>query len=272
MPEIPDLEAIRGFIEPRLRGNPVAGVELTVPWLVRTGSEGVQALVGHEFVTVRRYGKFLLFATDDDQLLVVNPMLTGRFQWADAAEKKRAGTCLTLRFEDGHQLRYADARRMGRWYLVPVDGLMAVPQFEELGPDALEVDEETFLRRIRRHAGQIKSVLTNQKFIAGIGNAYSDEILWEAKLHPHRRRSTMDEDDLRGLYHALRSTLEWARPILEAEVAEGLFQSNEEWRAHLRVHRKGGEPCPRCGNEVRSQVRGGSETNYCLHCQPLSFG
>lgn len=272
MPEIPDLEAIRGFLEPRLRGNPVSSADLAVPWLVRTGAEGLQSLAGHEFAAVRRYGKFLLFATDDERLLVVNPMLTGRFQWADATTRKRAGTCLTLVFEDGHHLRYADARRMGRWYLVPVDDLMTVPQFDELGPDALEVDEETFVQRIRRHAGQIKSTMTNQKFIAGIGNAYSDEILWEAGLHPHRRRSTMDEADVRRLYHAMRSTLEWARPILEAEVAEGLYQSNEEWRAHLRVHRKGGEPCPRCGNEVKSQVRGGSETNYCLHCQPLVFG
>jgi formamidopyrimidine-DNA glycosylase len=271
VPEIPDLEAIRGFLAPRLRGNPVTGAKLSVPWLVRTGAEGVQSLVGHEFADVRRYGKFLLLATDDERLLVVNPMLTGRFQWAEPADKKRANTALVLSFEDGHELRYSDARRMGRWYLVPLSGLMTVPQFDELGPDALEVDEETFLKRLRRHSGQIKSTLTNQKFIAGIGNAYSDEILWEAMVHPHRRRSTMDEDEQRRLYHAMRSTLEWARPILEAEVGDRLYQDNDEWRSHLRVHRKGGQPCPRCGNEVKSQVRGGSETNYCLHCQPL-FG
>jgi formamidopyrimidine-DNA glycosylase len=246
-------------------------VDQTIPWLVRTGSEGMQRLAGHEFVDIRRHGKFLIFATDDERVLVVNPMLTGRFQWADPKEKKRANTALVTNFEDGHQLRYADARRMGRWYLVSLDELMTVPQFAELGPDALEVDEDTFVQRIRRHAGQIKSTLTNQKFVAGIGNAYSDEILWAARLHPHRRRSTMDEADVRRLYHAMRDTLEWARPILEAEVAERLYQDNEEWRDHLRVHRKRGEPCPRCGSEIKSQVRGGSETNYCLTCQPLVF-
>jgi formamidopyrimidine-DNA glycosylase len=269
LPEIPDLEAIRGFLAPRLKGNPLTGAELTVPWLVRTGSAGVQDLVGHEFVDIRRHGKFLIFATDDERLLVVNPMLTGRFQWAAQKEKRRPGTCLAFDFKDGNQLRYADARRMGRWYLVAIDDLMTVPQFAELGPDVLEVDEATFVQRIRRHAGQLKSTLTNQKFIAGIGNAYSDEILWEARLHPHRRRSTLDEADVRRLYHAMRDTLDWARPILAAEVAERLYQDNEEWRAHLRVHRKGGRPCPRCGSEVKSQVRGGSETDYCLTCQPL---
>jgi formamidopyrimidine-DNA glycosylase len=269
LPEIPDLEAIRGFLEPRLRGNAVASVDLTVPWLVRTGAEGAQSLVGHEFAGIRRHGKFLLLATDDSRLLVVNPMLTGRFQWAEPKDRKRPSTALVFTFADGNQLRYSDQRRMGRWYLVPIDELLSVPQFAELGPDILEVDEDTFVQRIRKHSGQIKSTLTNQKFVAGIGNAYSDEILWGAMLHPHRRRSTMDEDDVRRLYRAARSTIEWARPILEAEVAERLDQLNEEWRAHLRVHRKGGQPCPRCGSEIKSQVRGGSETNYCLTCQPL---
>lgn len=272
MPEIPDLEAIRHFLEPRLRQNPVATAEARLPWLVRTGADGLATLVGREFVALRRHGKFLLFATDDDRLLVVNPMLTGRFHWAEPSERKRPMTALVLGFADGHELRYSDQRRMGRWYLVPTAELETVPQMAELGPDALAVDEETFLARIRRHPGQIKSVLTNQKFLAGIGNAYSDEILWEAGLHPHRRRATMDEDDLRRLYRAMRGTIEWAIPILEAEVADRLYQRNEEWRDHLRVHRKAEQPCPRCGAPILSQVRSGSETNYCLHCQPLVLG
>lgn len=272
MPEIPDLEAIRRFLEPRLQQNPVATVEARIPWLVRTGVAGLETLVGHEFVTLRRHGKFLIFATDDDRLLVVNPMLTGRFHWAEPSERRRPMTALVLGFQDGHQLRYSDQRRMGRWYLVAADDLASVPQFAELGPDAMAVEEDEFVKRLARHAGQIKSTLTNQKFIAGIGNAYSDEILWEAGLHPHRRRATMNEDDLRRLYRAMRSTIAWALPILAAEVADRLYQSNEEWRDHLRVHRKGDQPCPRCGESIHSQVRGGSETNFCLHCQPLAFG
>jgi formamidopyrimidine-DNA glycosylase len=272
MPEIPDLEAIRYFLEPRLRGNSVRSAEVRLPWLVRTGADGLATLVGHEFVTVHRHGKFLLFATDDDRLLVVNPMLTGRFQWAEPPERKRPMTALVLAFEDEHELRYSDQRRMGRWYLVPTAELESVPQMADLGPDALAVDEETFVARLRRHPGQIKATLTNQKFIAGIGNAYSDEILWEAGLHPHRRRATMTDEDLRRLYHAMRSTLEWGIPILEAEVADRLYQRNEEWRDHLRVHRKADQPCPKCGTPIRSQIRGGSETNYCLHCQPLDLG
>ncbi len=271
MPEIPDLEAIRHFLALRLVGNTLLTAEARIPWIVRTGASGLESLAGHQFASVSRYGKFLLFATDDDRVLVVNAMLTGRFQWAEPADRKRPSTALILTFADGHELRYSDARRMGRWYLVPAADLGAVPQFAELGPDAMAVDEETFVARLKRHPGQIKSTLTNQKFIAGIGNAYADEILWAAGLHPHRRRATMNEEDLRRLYRATRETIEWALPILRAEVAAGLDQRNEEWRDHLRVHRKADQPCPRCGHPIRSQVRGGSETDYCLHCQPLAL-
>ena len=268
MPEIPDLEAIKGFLASHMLGRKVEGAEVTFPWLVRS-TDGLGSLAGHAFIGVRRYGKFLIFEVDDGRLLVVNAMLAGRFTWAQAAERRRPGTCITLAFEGGEQLRYSDGRRMGRWYLVEAGELAAVPQFAELGPDALAVDEEGFVKALTRRRGQIKNALTDQKFLAGIGNAYSDEILWEAGLHPHRRGSTMDEADRRRLYRAMRSTFEWAMPLLEQHVRERLYQRNEEWREHLRVHRKAGEPCPRCGETVKAQTSGSRETDYCLKCQPL---
>lgn len=271
MPEIPDLEAIRGFLEPRLRGNAISGVETRFPWLVRTGAVGLDSLVGHEFASMTRRGKFLLFAVDDGRVLAVNSMLTGRFHWAGPDDKRRPMTALVMVFDDGHELRYSDQRRMGRFYLVAIDDLASVPQMAELGPDALEVSEEEFVTRLRKRRGQIKNTLTNQKFIAGIGNAYSDEILWQAKLHPHTKGSTLTDEDRAGLYRSMHETFEWAIPLLEAEVQDQLYQRNEEWRAHLRVHRRGGEPCPRCGETVASQTISGRETNYCLHCQPLAL-
>ena len=270
MPEIPDLEAIRGFLAEHLRGRTVEAAEVRFPWLIRS-EEGLESLVGCAFPAVRRTGKFLIFETDDDRVLVVNSMLTGRFTWAEPDERRRPGTCIALSFSGGPQLRYSDARRMGRWYLVAADALDEVPQFTDLGPDALEVDEETFVALLARRRGQIKNTLTNQQFVAGIGNAYSDEILWEAGLHPHRKGSTLDDADRRRLYRAMRSTFEWAMPILREQVRDRVYQRNEEWREHLRVHRREGEPCPRCDQPVRGQTRGGRETDYCLKCQPLAW-
>jgi formamidopyrimidine-DNA glycosylase len=269
VPEIPDLEAIRHYLMPRLDGLTVTHTDAPIPWLVRTGADELATLVGHRFGEIHRLGKFLLFCVADERVMVVNPMLTGRFHWVEAGAKKAPRTGVVIAFDDGHELRYSDQRRMGRWYLVARDGLDAVPQLAKLGPDAMAIGEEEFLTRIRRHAGQIKHTLTNQEFMAGIGNAYSDEILWEAGLHPHRRRATMSEDDLRRLYAAIHSTIEWASQIVDETVqAEGLGKK-EEWRQHLRVHRRAGEPCPRCGEPIKGQVRSGSETNYCVKCQPL---
>jgi formamidopyrimidine-DNA glycosylase len=271
MPEIPDLEAIRGFLEPRLSGLAIERVEVRYPWLVRS-TEKLDSLEGHTLGPVRRVGKFMLFAVDDGRELVVNPMLTGRFHWAEAKERKRPGTCVLFAFGDGHELRYSDQRRMGRWYLLPADRVaLDVPQWAELGPDAMAITEDEFLAGLKKHRGQAKNVLTNQQFMAGIGNAYSDEILWEARVHPHRRVATLDEAQRRDLYRAMRATFDWAMPILREEVAERLYQSNEEWRDHLRVHRKGEQPCPRCGSTIKSQVQSGRETNYCLTCQPLAL-
>ena len=270
MPEVPDLEAIRHYLMPRLHGRQVTGAAAPIPWLVRTGAAGLETLVGHGFGEVHRLGKFLLFFVDDGRILVVNPMLTGRFHWVEAAAKKPGMLGVVLGFDDGHELRYSDQRRMGRWYLVAGEQeITTVPQMEKLGPDVMGLDEEAFLSRLRKRRGQVKSTLTNQEVLAGIGNAYSDEILWEAGIHPHRRGATLEEEDWRRLFRATRSVLQESIRIVDETVqAEGLGRK-EEWRQHLQVHRRGGQPCPRCGHEIGGQTRGGSETNYCLSCQPL---
>jgi formamidopyrimidine-DNA glycosylase len=269
MPEIPDLEAIRHYLMPRLRGLTVTSTEAPLPWLVRTGAEGLQTLVGRQFGDIHRLGKFLIFFVDDGRLLVVNPMLTGRFHWVEAGTRKPARLGVVVAFDDGHEMRYSDQRRMGRWYLVPPEGLDEVPQIAKLGPDVMAMTEDEFVARMRSRRGQIKPAITNQEAIAGIGNAYSDEILWEARLHPHRRGATMTDDDRRRLYQAIRTVLAESIEIVDRTVQEEGLGKKEEWRQHLKVHRRGGEPCPRCGSEIRTQARGDSETNYCLTCQPL---
>jgi formamidopyrimidine-DNA glycosylase len=133
----------------------------------------------------------------------------------------------------------------------------------------MALDEAQFLSIMKSRRGQVKNTLIGQEIMAGIGNAYSDEILWAAGIHPHRKGSTLAEEDWRRLFGAIRSVLEESITIVEETVqAEGLGRK-EEWRQHLKVHRRGGEPCPRCGSVIRGQERSGSETNYCVSCQPL---
>jgi formamidopyrimidine-DNA glycosylase len=272
MPEVPDLEAIRKFFNRSIVGQAIRSVGTPIPVVIRVPREEfVRLLTGDSFGEVHRHGKFLLFSFASGRVMVINPMLTGRFSFVAPSVKKGARTCFVIGLSGGSELRYADQRVMGRVYLVTPETLAAVPQFAEMGPDVLSPDltEQAFRDRLKRHNGQIKSILVNHRFVAGIGNAYSDEILWEARIHPYRKRPQLSDDELHALYVSTRGVLEWAEPI----VAERMMQGGEgldysEWRDHLRVHRRGGQPCPRCGNTISEITAGQRITSFCRHCQP----
>jgi formamidopyrimidine-DNA glycosylase len=267
MPEIPDLEAIRGFLNQRLPGVRIERAGFLIPVVFRVPKdEFVRTLEGNTFGETARRGKFLLCSLESGHLLVINAMLTGRFQYLRPDEKRRARTCMALALANGWELRYWDERLMGKIYLVPQDRLTDVPQFSEMGPDALEVSQEEFAQRIRKFTGQIKNVLVNHRFVAGIGNAYADEILFAAKLHPYRKRTTLRDDDIARLYQALHRVFDWAMPIVAEQMREVL--SYEERRDFLKIHRKGGEPCPVCGTRISEITAGQRITDFCRNCQP----
>ena len=207
MPEIPDLEAIRGFLNERLPGQTVDAVEVNIPHVVRTGATALaESLPGDAFGEAERRGKFLLFALASGRVLAVNPMLTGRFQYAPPEAKRQGRTCLRLSLSGGMELRYADLRVMGRLYLLPLEELAAIPNWSAGGPDLLDpaLTEEVWLERIRKYRGRIKNVLIKAEFVQGVGNAYSDEILWEARINPFTARTDLDDGDLRRLFAAAR--------------------------------------------------------------------
>jgi len=274
MPEIPDLEAIRSFFNDRIVGVEITGVEVMITPVIRTGAADFAAeLTGNRFTGIERYGKFLLFGLADDYVMVINPMLTGRFLYVEPSEKKKGKLVFTITLANGKQIRYADQRVMGKVYVVPSDAVASVPTFSDMGPDALAVSEEEFRKRIRKHTGAIKNVLTNYRFIAGIGNAYSDEILFRARIDPFRKRSAMSDEEIGAVYRAMRETMDWAIPILREHFRDEL--QYEEWREHLKVHRKGGGDrsnpdegrCPRCGAYLAQITPNDRVTTWCRTCQ-----
>ena len=273
MPEIPDLEAIRGFLNARIVGVECTRAEALIPHVVRSGAADFEAaLTGNRFGEVLRRGKFLLFGLADERVLVVNPMLAGRFQYLQPGERKRPKTCVVMQLENGWQLRYSDRLLMGKIYVVPADAIMTVPMFAEMGPDALTVSEDEFRARIKKHSGAIKNILTNYKFISGIGNAYSDEILFEARIAPFRKRTTLSEAEMTALYRAIGKTLQRSIKIVSAQFKDELDYS--EWRDHLKVHKKGGDGkdkqegrCPRCGTHITEIAPSQRVTSYCRTCQ-----
>ena len=268
MPEVPDLEAIRVFFNKRIVGELVTRVEVPIPIVLRIPRDDfVRQLTGDTLGEVHRYGKYLLFSLGSGHVMVINAMLTGRFSYVQPKTKRHARTCMVIGLQNGNEIRYADQRFMGRVYYVTPETLDTVPQFAEMGPDVLDpaLTEAAFKERLRKHTGMIKGIITNHKFIAGIGNAYADEVLWQARIHPYRKRTTLSDAEQGDLYRAVRSVVEWATPIVGQKMEETLDYS--EWRDHLRVHRRGGKPCPRCGSEISEITAGQRITSFCRTCQ-----
>ncbi len=268
MPEIPDLDNIQSFLDRELPGVGVASVESKQPLVIRmpTLDEFVGTLQGNSFANVGHRGKFLLFDLKSGHTLAINPMLTGRLQYCDPRSKRPAKTCFVLSLENGMELRYFDNKLMGKVYLVPDSQLGLIPRFMEMGPDALdpEVTPEVFAKRLRRHPGQIKNILVNDTFLAGIGNAYADEILFDAGIYPYRRRTTLSRTEIENLYQSIHSVLEEATAVVGQRMGGRI---ELKIRDFLKVHGKGQEPCPVCGGHI-SQVQANQRlTNFCRHCQ-----
>ena len=267
MPELPDLEIIREYLAPRLPGAAITAAAVRRPIIVRNllGDDFAAHLAGRRFADVRRRGKFLLLGLDDGTDLVINPMLAGRLRYGEPLKQDRTRDALVLRLNDGRELRYHDAADMGKIYLA-LD-LGQVPTFADLGPEANDPDLtfDLFLRRLRGHPGEIKGILTNQAFVAGIGNAYADEICWRAGLYPFRRRAGLDAGELARLYAAMRSVLAEAIETLRGRVGDAI---DVEVRDFLAVHGKPGQPCPRCGSPISEVSRERRDTHFCRTCQP----
>lgn len=270
MPELPELEVVREVLERRLLDRSIERVTLAPrgsPLVVRdlTAHGFALGLVGATFSEVRRRGKFIVFhLAPSGRFLVINPKLSGRLQLCSPEEKKAGPVHLSLHF--GHppaELRYIDPKTMGQVYLT--DRLEAVPTFDEMGPDALTVSADEFRARLRSYRGEIKGILVRAPFIAGIGNAYADEILWQAGLHPFRKRASLTPEEIDGLYTALGMTLRQATEKVRQAMGEAIHLKPRDFFA---VHMRSGEPCPRCGTPVSAITANQRLTNFCRTCQP----
>jgi len=267
MPELPDLEVIREFLAHRIVNVPIVSAEVRRHLVVRNllGGDTADHLVGHRFTTVRRRGKFLILPLDSQVTIVISPMLAGRLRYGVPLARHRTRDALVLGLDGDRELRYHDAKDMGKVYLTT--DLKQIPTFSELGPEATdpELTLETFCERLRRHTGEIKGILTNQSFLAGIGNAYADEICWQARIYPFRRRPSLDEAETAQLHIAMGSVLSEAIETLRARVGENI---DVEVRDFLAIHGKAGQPCPRCSNPISKVTRQRRTTNFCRTCQP----
>jgi formamidopyrimidine-DNA glycosylase len=248
-----------------------ASVRRPIPVRNMLGGDLVEHLVGRQFSGVDRRGKFLLLPLDPGATLTsgitlaINPMLAGRIRYGEPLGRTRKRDVLVLDLSDGNELRYHDAKDMGKVYLT--GNLDQIPTYADQGPEADDpkLTLDIFRQRLRKHRGELKWTLTNQRFVAGIGNAYADEILWRAGIYPFRRRPSLSEDEIVALYTAMREVLAAALETLRQRVGADI---DVEIRDFLAVHGKPGVPCPRCGSTISEVKRERRATHFCRTCQP----
>jgi formamidopyrimidine-DNA glycosylase len=274
VPELPELEALRIRIAPRLEGKLITAASVNpkkAHMLRYPVEEFARELPARRITSLTRRGKHLAFATElggggSPRWLVINPMLGGRFQLVDGEAAVPATQVFTIRIEGRLELRYLDFRDMGRIYWV-ADLDREVPGWAELGPEADSVPAmglEVFRKRLRRFRDELKDLLRNQEFLAGVGNAYSDEILFEAKLLPLRRRASLKPAEEELLYAAIPVVLKRA---VDAILANPNYEESKQDRSFMAVHMKGGKTCPRCGHRISQLGSNREPLNFCRGCQ-----
>ena len=267
------MEVIKDYLNANLRDAKVASCKVLRPTVVRSlAAEVTSDLPGRTFLDAQRLGKFLTLRFSGGRSLVINPMLTGAFQHCADSVLVQKKTCITFNMGGGMDLRYLDDRQMGKVYYIDngeSDGDAQgdlVPQYTGLGPDVLSgISLEEFQTRLKKFNGEIKGVLTRGVFISGIGNAYSDEILFAAGISPFKKCRALKPDELKTLHTQCRRVLEEATETLRVRMGGDI---HKKVRDFLQVHNKGGQPCPKCGGNITQLNANQRITSYCRHCQP----
>ena len=270
MPELPEVEALRVFLAEHCVGKKVERVELHSLSALKTFDPPLDALVGRPMTAVERRGKFLC-PEFDGLWLALHLSRSGWVRWRVDIRRLKPGPkkgplAMRARLDDGSGFDVTEAAKEKRLSIHVVRDLMDVPGIAKLGPDPLDegFGVEQLRAALAAAGGQLKSALTDQSAIAGVGNAYSDEILHAAKLSPFKSATKLTDDELELLHRSLREVMADA---LERSAGMPAADLKSEKRSGMKVHGRPGEECPVCGDKVRSVNYSSSNFQYCPTCQ-----
>jgi formamidopyrimidine-DNA glycosylase len=271
MPELPEVESLAAFLREHATGHTVARADAASFTVLKTFDPPLTALTGHVITGVGRHGKFLDLATDQGLHLIMHLARAGWLRWRDdlpSAPPKPGKSPLAFRFrlDDGSGFDLTEQGTKKRLAVYLVRDPVEVPGVATLGPDpfAAGFTVDTLAGLLAGRRTQIKGVLRDQHIIAGIGNAYSDEVLHAAKMSPFKMASSLTPDDVAVLYNAIKTTLGEA---VERSAGLAAADLKGEKKSGLRVHARTGQECPVCGDTIREVSFADSSLQYCPTCQ-----
>jgi formamidopyrimidine-DNA glycosylase len=271
MPERPDLDYVVPILARELPGHAIVGVRVRKPVVLRVAVPGTpeDLLTGARIESVRRRGHFVLFGLRDPVALeiAVSPMLAGRFVLAPMRDKSPADLAVGLLLDDNRELRYRDDVQMGKFYLLARGDWKKAPGLTTIGVDVLDpalFTRETFAALAKQRRDQVKIFLMDKAALDSMGNAYADEVLWEARIHPKRFVRSLTADELDRLHQSIPAVLGDARRV----IAERRPATDEKLRDFLHVRGRSGQPCHRCGTKLRTARVHADDSVFCPQCQP----
>jgi formamidopyrimidine-DNA glycosylase len=267
MPELPDVVVYLEALAPRVLSQPLERFRIGNPFIVRTIEPPVTEFEGRRVTALRRMGKRLVFAFEEERFLVLHLMVAGRLRWRErgAAMPGRIGLA-ALDFPTGTLiLTEAGSKRQASIHLLR--GAAGLHEFERRGLEVLESTVQDFAERLARENHTLKRALTDPTIFSGIGNAYSDEILHAAKLSPMKQTRQLTDAEIARLHRATVETLEAWIARTRDEVGDGFPEKVTAFREGMAVHGRYGKPCPVCGSSVQRIVYADNECNYCATCQ-----
>lgn len=270
MPELPDITVYVERIAERTKGRVLEGIRFASPFVLRTALPPIRDVFGKRVVDVARLGKRIVFTFEDDLVLVVHLMVSGRFRWEPLASARpkipgKLGLA-AFDFETG-TLLLTEASSKKRASIHLVKGREALRDFDRGGLEVMDAPESAIVAALTRERHTLKRALTDPTILSGIGNAYSDEILHAAKLSPMKMSSLVTAAEWARLVAAMKRVLAERTAVLREETKDGFPERVTAFREDMAVHGRYGKPCPICGSKVQRIVYADNETNYCATCQ-----
>jgi formamidopyrimidine-DNA glycosylase len=267
VPELPDVEVYVDHLRRRVVGQPLEHARVASPFLVRSFDPPLRAAEGMRVQSVRRMGKRIVFELEGDLFLVIHLMIAGRLRWRERGAKVPGKLGLAAFDFPGGTLLLTEASSKKRASLHLLSGKAAVEALDPGGIEPLTASATEFAEALRRENHTVKRSLTDPHLFSGIGNAYSDEILWRAHMSPVRLTSKMTDEEIARLHEATVVTLrEWTERLAR-DTGDAFPEKVTAFREEMAVHGRYKKPCPACGSPVQRIAYAENEANYCARCQ-----